>query len=333
MALPTAAFGITGLTLPRLGLGLAALGRPGYINLGHSEDLASDYVKEAMEGRTHRLLDLAVKNGIRYFDAARSYGCAEDFLFSWLEQNGVELNDSLVIGSKWGYTYTADWKVEAAIHEVKDHSAANLKKQWEESSCLRPYLKLYQIHSATLDTGVLDDAQVLDTLGRLKADGLLIGLSISGADQPAVLDKALGIELDGRRLFDSAQLTYNVLEQSAAPALEAAAAEGLGIIVKEALANGRLTERNNSDNFADRKAALGELAEKYHCGMDTIALAFVLRQPWAHVVLSGAVTERHLESNLKAARIPVQDDELAALEPLQMETEVYWQERAELAWN
>jgi len=333
MALPTTAFGTTGLNLPRLGLGLAALGRPGYINLGHGEDLASNYVMEAMEGRTHRLLDLAVQNGIRYFDAARSYGCAEDFLLSWLEQNGKDLNDSLFIGSKWGYTYTADWKVEANTHEVKDHSVANLKKQWEESSCLRPYLKLYQIHSATLDTGVLDDTEVLHLLSRLKSDGLLIGLSISGAGQPAVLEKALGIELDGQRLFDSAQLTYNVLEQSAAPALEAAAAEGLGIIVKEALANGRLTDRNTNENFAERKTALGALAEKYHCGLDTIALAFVLRQPWAHVVLSGAVTERHLKSNLKAAKIPVQDDELAGLEPLQMETKAYWQERAELAWN
>ena len=35
----------------RIGLGLAALGRPGYINLGHADDLHHDYDKSAMEAR------------------------------------------------------------------------------------------------------------------------------------------------------------------------------------------------------------------------------------------------------------------------------------------
>ena len=53
--------------------------------------------------------------------------------------------------SKWGYTYTADWKIEADAHEVKEHSLAVLNRQAEEStSLLGPHLKLYQIHSATL---------------------------------------------------------------------------------------------------------------------------------------------------------------------------------------
>src|SRR5436189_197703 len=40
----------------RLGLGLAALGRPGYINLGHGEDLP-DRSKEAMLHRAVEVLD------------------------------------------------------------------------------------------------------------------------------------------------------------------------------------------------------------------------------------------------------------------------------------
>ena len=35
--------GKTGLMVSRIGLGMAALGRPGYINLGHAEDLEKDY--------------------------------------------------------------------------------------------------------------------------------------------------------------------------------------------------------------------------------------------------------------------------------------------------
>ena len=106
MKLESTAFGRTGLSLPRMGLGLAALGRPGYITIGHAHDLAKDYLKDAMEGRTHRMLDLAYEKGIRYFDAARSYGQAEDFLLSWLK-NGGSMSSDVHVGSKWGvYLYS-----------------------------------------------------------------------------------------------------------------------------------------------------------------------------------------------------------------------------------
>ena len=63
-----------GRDIPRLGLGLAALGRPGYINLGHGDDVGPDKSVAALRGRAHAVLDAAWARGIRYFDAARSYG-------------------------------------------------------------------------------------------------------------------------------------------------------------------------------------------------------------------------------------------------------------------
>src|SRR5919204_5039502 len=92
-----------------IGLGLAALGRPGYLNLGHGEDLGADRSVEALERRTHEVLDTAYDEGVRYFDAARSYGRAEEFLGSWLARRGLEPG-SVWVASKWGYTYTADWR-------------------------------------------------------------------------------------------------------------------------------------------------------------------------------------------------------------------------------
>ena len=76
--------GATGLPVSPLGLGLAALGRPGYINLGHDGDVGDTDV-DAMERHAHEVLDAAYEGGVRYFDAARSYGRAEAFLASWLE--------------------------------------------------------------------------------------------------------------------------------------------------------------------------------------------------------------------------------------------------------
>src|SRR5437660_3213604 len=121
----TRALGDSGLVATRLGLGLAALGRPGYINLGHADDLHHDYDKAAMEATAHAVLDAAWAAGVRYFDAARSYGRAESFLASWLASRRIAPTEATV-GSKWGYTYTAGWQVVADRHEVKDHSAATL---------------------------------------------------------------------------------------------------------------------------------------------------------------------------------------------------------------
>ena len=135
----------------RIGLGLAAVGRPGYINLGRDEDLGEDRSIEALRALTHDLLDAAYAQGVRYFDAARSYGRAEEFLADWL-QSRTEADD-VVIGSKWGYTYTADWVIEAEEHEVKDHSLAAFERQRAESQALLgDRLDLYQIHSLTPDS-------------------------------------------------------------------------------------------------------------------------------------------------------------------------------------
>jgi Aldo/keto reductase family len=164
--------GRTGLQVSPLGLGLAALGRPGYINVGHGEDLRGETDVDAMERNAHHVLDTAFEGGVRYFDAARSYGRAEAFLAHWLERRGLRPGE-LTVGSKWGYTYTAGWRVDADPAEVKDLSAPTLRRQLAESrALLGPHLRLYQIHSATLESEVLEDTAVLEELRRLRGEGV-----------------------------------------------------------------------------------------------------------------------------------------------------------------
>ncbi|MCB0159984.1 MAG: aldo/keto reductase [Caldilineaceae bacterium] len=326
-------FGQTGLTVSRVGIGLAALGRPGYINLGHAADLGGTYGVDAMQTQTNRVLDAAWAAGVRYFDAARSYGRAEEFLGNWLRARDID-PAAVTVGSKWGYTYTADWQVDADVHEVKEHSLPVLQRQWQETQeRLGGYVDLYQIHSATFASGVLTNTAVLDALARLKSDGVRIGLSLSGPDQGAVLAAALDVTVDGVRLFDSVQATWNLLEPSAGRALAAAADAGLGIIVKEALANGRLTPRNDDPAFAPSLLLLQEEAARLATTVDALALAAVLAQPWAHVVLSGAATVEHLQSNVAACDVVW--DELAAtrLSVLAQPPAAYWHTRAGQPWN
>ena len=321
------------LTVTRLGLGLAALGRPGYINLGHAQDLQQDYDVAAMEAHAHTVLDAAWATGIRYFDAARSYGRAEAFLGSWLTKRNLS-PESVAIGSKWGYTYTAGWQVKAEKHEVKEHSLPVLQRQIGESrALLGDHLDLYQIHSATLDSGVLENDEVLTELARLRENGLLIGLSLSGANQAETLRRAMQVQVNGRLLFDSVQATWNLLEQSAGEALQEAHQSGMGVIIKEAVANGRLTPRNQNPTFHTQMALLNEIAEQLDCTVDALALAAVLAQPWVDVVLSGAATVEQLRSNVLAVNVKWDEGTAVALRPLLESPKIYWQTRSHLDWN
>jgi aryl-alcohol dehydrogenase-like predicted oxidoreductase len=325
--------GRTGLVVSRIGLGLAALGRPGYINLGHASDLASGRDVDAMESQAHNVLDTAYAGGVRYFDAARSYGKAEAFLSSWLHARGIQAGQ-VAVGSKWGYRYTAGWKVEAERHEVKDLSAENLRLQAAESrALLGRHLGLYQIHSATLESGVFDDQAVLDQLARLKESGWKLGLSVTGPRQGETLRRALDVLMNGEHLFDCVQATWNLLERSAEPALAEAHAEGLGVIVKEALANGRLTARNDDPGFARTRRSIEKQAARLGTTPDALALAAVLARPWASVVLSGAATAEQLRSNLGALSVGWDEEAEKALLPLAEDAGAYWTTRSHLPWN
>ena len=301
--------GAAGLRVTPIGLGLAALGRPGYITLDRAKDLGSDRSVAALERRSHEVLSAAYDAGIRYFDAARSYGFAERFLGSWLRERGLPPK-AITVGSKWGYAYVGDWQVDARVHEVKDHSLAALRRQIAESrALLGEYLDLYQIHSATLESGVLDDYAVLSELNALRVSGLTIGMSVSGPRQADVIRRALAVSVDGVNLFQSVQATWNLLEPSAGPALAEAHQAGWGVIIKEALANGRLADR------------------------DQQSIAATLANSWADVVLSGAVTQAQVQSNVEALAMPLLPDELATLSKLAEPPDRYWKERSQLAWR
>jgi aryl-alcohol dehydrogenase-like predicted oxidoreductase len=313
--------GRTGLPVTAVGLGLAALGRPGYLNLGHGEDLGSDRSVAALERHAHAVLDSAYDEGVRYFDAARSYGRAEAFLASWLRERELAPG-AVTVGSKWGYTYTAGWQVDADPPEVKDLSVDTFRRQIGETrGLLEEHLALYQIHSATVESGVLEDPDVLEALAELRAEGVSIGLTTTGSDQAQTVERALAT--GG---FDTVQSTWNLLEPSSGTALAEAHGEGLGVIVKEALANGRLTGRGGVPE-------LEEVARRLGASSDAVALAAVLAQPWADVVLSGAGSAEQLMSNLGARELRWDDEAAEALAGLAEEPEAYWRTRSELAWN
>lgn len=316
-----------------LALGMAAIGRPGYINLGHGKDLGRDRSVDALRAHAHDVLDTAWDAGVRWFDAARSYGRAETFLAEWLDARAVR-SDEVVVSSKWGYTYTGDWQVDADTHEVKDHSAATFDRQVAETrGLLGNHLDLYQIHSATIETGVLTDHAVLARLAALSDDGVAVGFTVSGPGQADAIHQGLEVSIDGRNPFSAVQATWNPLEPSAGDALREAHDAGLVVMVKEALANGRLTPRNDEPTLADARRLLGKLARKHEAGVDAVVLAAAFAQPFADVVLSGAAVPEHVRSNVDALGVTLDADDLEALAGLREPRADYWQHRSVLPWQ
>jgi aryl-alcohol dehydrogenase-like predicted oxidoreductase len=310
-----------------MGLGLAAVGRPGYINLGRGRDLPAGRTVEEMRRRTHELLDLAWDLGVRHVDTARSYGRAEEFLADWLRR-GDDPREGLSVGSKWGYTYTAGWSVDAPVHEVKDHGVATYDRQLAETrALLGDRLDLYQIHSVTPGSTALTDTALHRRLAALAAEGVTVGLSTSGPDQGDAVRAALEVTVDGEPLFRSVQSTWNLLEPSAGPALAEAHGAGRTVIVKEGLANGRLLEPGSRP-----LAALEAVARETGASPDAVALAAVLHQPWAGTVLSGAATAGQLAGNLRAADVRLDEEVLARLGELAEEPGGYWARRSRLPW-
>jgi Aldo/keto reductase family len=258
---------------------MAALGRPGYINLDRSSIFGSvEKTKRGvamMQAAANSVMDTLFelnKNTSQqqqqqrpWLDCARSYGLAEQFVGDYLDNNNIDPKD-VYVSSKWGYTYVADWQVSLtepnAPHEVKDHSTENFLKQVQETSQhLGKYLDLYQIHSATLESGILADRRAHVVLAKCRQEhGWAIGLSVSGPRQDEIIRTALQIRVPAHvdddnagtdvALFDSVQCTYNVMEQRPAAALQEAADAGLSIIIKEGLANGRALRHEPILRFA-----------------------------------------------------------------------------------
>ncbi|MQY02014.1 aldo/keto reductase [Actinomadura macrotermitis] len=306
--------------MTELGLGLAALGRPAYITVGRAGALPAERSVAAMRAATWRVLDAAYAAGVRWVDAARSYGLSEDFLAGWLAERG---HRDVTVSSKWGYAYVGGWRMDAEVHEVKEHSLARYVAQYAESrALLGSHLAIYQVHSLTADSPLFEDRALQAALAEQEVRA---GFSTTGPRQADTVRRALELTAGGRPLFASVQATWNVLEPSAGEALAEAREAGLHVLVKETLANGLLAVRP--------PAEVARVAARHGVGADAVALAAVAAQPWAGTVLVGAVDERQLTANLEATKIRLDAADLAELADAAVPAERYWPARGALPWT
>ncbi|MEO2053112.1 MAG: aldo/keto reductase [Allomuricauda sp.] len=313
-----------------IGLGTAAIGRPLYINVRPNQEKKPFSLPKFKEEGL-KVLEDAYNNGVRFFDTSPGYGLAEQLLKDWIKTKN---DPSIIVSTKWGYTYVANFEPNAKEHEVKEHSIDKLNNQWEFSKRLLPHVKVYQIHSATLNTGVLENKEVLSRLHEIKkVHNITIGLTTTGKNQTEVLEKSLSIEVENEKLFQSFQCTFNILDQSISKYLSKLEKITGPFIIKEALANGRLIPSNKYPGYFVLYNFLKELADKYNVGVDAIAMRYCMEKFAKSIVLSGADNCIHLRANLRANLFSLDQDELEKLDSFRMESKEYWLERKSLQWN
>ncbi|MGJ5642544.1 aldo/keto reductase [Formosa sp. S-31] len=313
----------------QIGLGLAAIGRPEYINIKTEEIEQSETVFKA---NAMQVLDEAYAQGVRVFDTAPSYGKGETFLIEWYKSRKPL---DVLLSTKWGYTYMANWTLGyEGKHEIKEHSLPKLLEQWKVSKALLPALQIYQVHSATLESGIFENEDVLHQLHKIKTEtGLKIGVTTSGANQVEIIEKALSIKIENLLLFDSFQVTYNVFEQAAFSKLKTLLSFGFTVIIKEAMANGRVFENKTFPHYGEAYQTLRGLAKKYNVGVDAVAIRFIIDSLGPDIVLSGALTSGQLQDNLKALSFQLSTQEVHRLQQLTVLSQKYWDERSALKWR
>ena len=314
----------------RIGLGTAALGRPAYLNSGRDRDVGVARSVDEMRRRTMEILDAAYASGIRYVDTARSYGRAEEFVAEWLGSRPHA--DDVEVASKWGYRYVGDWRLDVGVHEVKEHSLEALTAQLRETrALLGGRLGLYQVHSVTEESPVLSDPRLQNALADLRDGGLRMGVSTSGPRQAEVIRAVLELAVNGAPLFSAVQSTWNLLETSAGPALAEANDAGVTVVLKEVFANGRLAPGDTETGPGARRIA--RAAADLGVGIDQLALAGALHQPWVSRVLSGAVTVGQLQSHIVGAGLELRQDTLDELDGASEDPGAYWTARSQRPWT
>lgn len=305
------------------GLEVSAISLGSWLTFGHRTE----------EDEAIRCTRRAFELGVNLFDTANVYanGRAEEILGKALSPLP---RDQFVLATK------AYFPVGPGPND-KGLSRKHIIEQVHKS--LRrlgtDYVDLFQCHRYDAETPPEETLRAIDDL---IAQGKVLygGVSMWSAEQiRAALDLGRGLRL--RRLVSN-QPQYHILRREIETngVLQVCRREGLGLIVYSPLARGLLTGKYESvdDVPADSRAAdergrrfmgpwfseeglskvsrMKEVAEGAGLTMPELALAWCLRLPEVSSAITGATKVEHVEQNVAAAGLELDDDVISAIDEI-----------------
>jgi hypothetical protein len=265
------------MTVHRLGFGAMRLCGPQI--LGEPDDVENAY----------DVLRRAVELGVDFIDTADSYGpCVDERLIG---EALAPYPDDLVVATKVGVLRNrdGDWLPHGDPDYVRNSVLGSLDRLRVDT------LDLYQLHRPDPD---VDFEATLQALAELKDDGVVrhVGLSNVSVDQ---LERA-------RDVVDVAtvQNEYNVANRESEDVLEMCEREDIGFVPWYPLGAGDLGEK------AD---VLETVAENHDATPRQVALAWLLEHSPVTLPIPGTSSVSHLEENVAAASLSLDDDEMTRL--------------------
>jgi len=287
--------GSTDLKVSEIGMGCWAIGGSSY---GPSYGPTKDTV-------SIKAIEKALEFGCNFFDTADLYG--QGHSEKLLGQALKNVREDVIIATKVGFDIYQGGK-----NFDEDYIKFALSKSLERLQT--DYIDLYQLHNPTATE--LNNEKIFNTLDNLKDAGLIRNWGISLKNTSDLTKTASSSNAS------TLQLVYNALQQEAAKSIFTdAKRNGVGIIAREPLANGFLTEKyninskfpkgdiRNSMNNAYIEKQLNK-AKKINNSLKhreesivQLALKFVLSNDAVSIVIPGCKTPEQVEQNMNASEI------------------------------
>jgi len=235
------------------------------------------------------VLRRAVELGVNLIDTADSYGpeVAERLIGEAL----APYPDSLVVATKGGLVRggPGDWSADCRPEHLKEACEGSLRRLRVDR------IDLYQLHTVDSEVPL---AESVGALAELREEGKVrhVGLSNVNVEQLAEARSIVPVV--------SVQNRYSLSDRGHEAVLEACEREGLGFVPWFPLAAG---------DAARGEGAVERVAREHDVSPVQLALAWLLARSPVMLPIPGTSSVEHLEENVAAAAIELEESELQAL--------------------
>jgi aryl-alcohol dehydrogenase-like predicted oxidoreductase len=236
------------------------------------------------------VLRRAVELGVQLIDTADAYGP---------EVNERQIADALtpypediVIATKGSGTRASrdDWGLDGTPDHLREACDASLQRLGLER------IDLYQLHG--VDPSVPIEESV-GALADLQREGKIRHIGVSNVDE-SELERARGVTR-----IASVQNEYNVANRASEGVMQACERDGTAFLAYFPIGAGW--------RAAKPVRALEPIAKKHNATVQQIALAWLLQHSPVIVPIPGTSSIVHLEENMAAADVRLDEEDLAAL--------------------
>ncbi|MCU4741118.1 aldo/keto reductase [Natronoglomus mannanivorans] len=240
------------------------------------------------EETAREVLERAVDLGVDLVDTADSYGPG---VSERLIGEALGDRDDVLVATKAGLLRNSDgdWLAHGDPDYIRNQVLASLDRLRTDT------IDLYQFHRPDPDTDFEDSVQ---TFAELKDDGFVreVGLSNVSVEQLETAREHVDVA--------TVQNRYNLADRSSADVLEVCEENDIGFIPWAPI---------DADDIDEVGDTVDEIADAHDATRRQVALAWHLQHSDVVLPIPGTSNPEHLESNVAASQLSLEDEEVTRL--------------------